>query len=285
MSFLFFLIRLGPGDPIERLLGPNATEQEVLSYKKQLGLDQSLLQQYKFYFGGFILGDWGKSLYKKKLVIDLLKKAIKPTITIAFVSLFFIVLIGPLLGFLLALVQHSWIDHLFRVVTLGSLSIPIFCLGPFLILLFSIQLGWFPVSEWGGIDHLVLPVMTLVIPLSSLLARVARNKFLEESQAPWIQVLRAKGLPEGKIFFRIAKVCLPSIFNVLAITLSVILGGTLVTETIFDIPGVGGLLLEAIQNRDYPITQAVVAYTTTIYMGLYYGVDYLNQLVDPRIKA
>lgn len=130
---------------------------------------------------------------------------------------------------------------------------------------------------------MVLPVVTLVLPLSSVVTRVMRNKFLEENNQLWVLVLHAKGMHVKDILLRTVKICMPTILNVVAIQLSVVLAGTMITETIFDIPGVGSLLFEAIGNRDYPIVQGVIAYSTVIYMLIYFFVDYLNSKLDPRI--
>ena len=132
--------------------------------------------------------------------------------------------------------------------------------------------------------HAFLPVLTLVIPLTAVLIRVVRNKYLEEVSAPWIQVLRAKGMSDLGIQLRLVKISMPSILNVVAIQLSVVLAGTMITETIFDIPGMGMLLFDSIQNRDYPLVQGIIVYSTVIYMTVYFLVDFLNTKIDPRIE-
>jgi len=131
-------------------------------------------------------------------------------------------------------------------------------------------LKWLPVSEWGDLAHLILPVLTLMIPLSASVMRVSRNKYLEEFQAPWVVVTRSKGLGDVAILLRILKVCLPTILNVVAIQLSVVIAGTMITETIYDIPGMGSLLFDGIQSRDYPLVQGVIAYSTLMYMIIYF---------------
>jgi peptide/nickel transport system permease protein len=141
-----------------------------------------------------------------------------------------------------------------------------------------------PVSEWGDFLHALLPIMTLVIPLSSVLTKVMRNKCLEESKAPWVDFLRAKGMGRGGIALRVVKICLPTILNVVGIQLSVVLAGTMVTENIFDVPGIGTLLFESIENRDYPVVQGLIIYSTLIYMSVYFLVDLVNSKIDPRIS-
>lgn len=281
---IFFVVRLSPGDPVERILGPEATQVEIDDYRQQLGLDRNFGSQYITYLGGIVKGDMGKSLFSKEPVTDLMKSHLPPTVFLAGVSVFLAWLIGTFVGIYAATKKSGWSDNIIRLVTLFALAFPIFSLAPILVLIFAIQLQWLPVSEWQTWQHKILPVMTLVIPLSSIIARVARNKFLEECHAPWVQVLYAKGLDDWSVWLRITKLCMPTILNVVAIQLSVVLAGTMITETIFDIPGVGTLLFDSIQSRDYPVVQAAIIYSTIVYMLIYFLVDYINEFIDPRIN-
>ena len=285
LTAIFFIIRLTPGDPVSRILGPEASQKEVLLYRKDLGLDQPISIQYLSYMKNLFLGDFGVSLFKKKNVGNLILSHIGPTLTLSTIAMLISAVLGVFLGIWSGHRKSSWVDNLSRVVSLFFLSFPIFSLAPLLVLIFSIQLGVLPVSEWLGVEHTILPILTLVFPLTSVLVRVTRNKFLEEVNVPWVTVLRAKGMGEFAILLRLTKVCLPSIFNVIAIQLSVILAGTMITETIFDIPGMGMLLLSSIENRDYPIVQGVIIYSTVIYMAVYFLVDFFNEKVDPRIRV
>ena len=284
---IFFLVRMAPGDPVERLLGPEATFEEIQNYRNDLGLNDTVLTQFKTFFLKTFKGDLGRSLFKRKDVITLLSKHFKPTLIIAFFTIFFSSFCGITIGLISAIYKSKKPDHLLRFISIFALSFPIFSLGPILVYIFSVKLQLFPVSEWGdgSFKYLFLPILTLVIPLSSILSRFTRNKFLEEMKAPWIEILKAKGLSNFSINLRVLKVCAPSLLNVIAIQLSVILAGTMVTETIFDIPGMGSLLLEAIQNRDYPVVQGVILYSTLIYMIIYFLTDYVAQKCDPRISS
>lgn len=284
ITLIFFAFRLAPGDPIDRILGPNASQVEIDQYRSQLGLDLPLSKQYSAFLKGILKGDFGSSLYSKKDVWSLLKERMPPTLTLAFLAIFLATPLGIFLGVMAGKNRQKKFDNLSRLVSLLAFSFPIFSLAPLLVYLFSIELKLLPVSEWGSLEHMVLPVMALVIPLSAVVMRVSRNKFLEEVGAQWIQVLYAKGMKEKQVLIRIIKVCLPTILNIVAIQLSVVLAGAMVTETIFDIPGMGGLLFDAIQNRDYPVVQGVVSYSTTIYMIVYFLTDALNSLIDPRIE-
>jgi len=285
VSAIFVILRATPGDPVEKILGPEAKQEEIVKYRKQLGLDKSLPVQYKNYLLGIVSGEMGKSLFKKKDVTVLIKKHMSPTIILAFLSVGFATILGTFFGIYAGFKKSGMFDNASRIVSLVALSFPIFSLAPILVYIFAIKFNLLPVSEWGSFSQGVLPVITLVIPLSAVIMRVARNKLLEESGAPWVQVLKSKGMNDLEILQRLTKVCMPTILNVVAIQLSVVLAGTMITETIFDIPGMGLLLFEGIQNRDYPVVQGVIIYSTVIYMGVYFIVDFINVKIDPRITA
>lgn len=285
ITAIFFVIRLSPGDPIETILGPKATGEEILKLQKQLGLDLSLSAQYVVYLKQLFQGSLGKTLFGAKDVTSLLAERMKPTIILAMISVPISAFIGMTLGFLAGVKKSKSFDSISRFIALFALSFPIFSLAPLLVYLFSIKMNVLPVSEWGEIKHGVLPILTLVIPLSSVIMRVARNKYLEEVHAQWVIVSRAKGLSEMAIVFRLLKVCLPTILTVVSIQLSVVIAGTMITETIFDIPGMGSLLFEGIQNRDYPIVQGVILYSTLSYMVIYFLIDFVNEKLDPRMQA
>lgn len=285
VSAIFIVLRATPGDPVEKVLGAEAKPEEIVKYRAQLGLDQPILIQYKNYLVGVVTGDMGESLFKKQEVKTLISKHMGPTVILAFISVGCAMFLGTFLGILAGFRRTGIFDNVSRIVSLIFLSFPIFSLAPILVYIFSVKLGLLPVSEWGGVKHSILPLVTLIIPLSAVLMRVSRNKLLEEAGEPWVQVLKSKGLSDLQVLKRLTKVCLPTILNVVAIQLSVVLAGTMITETIFDIPGMGMLLFEGIQNRDYPVVQGVIIYSTIIYMSVYFVVDFCNSKIDPRIQA
>ncbi len=285
LTAIFFVIRLSPGDPVETVLGQKATQEEIIKLKTQLGLNLPIYKQYAFFLKGLVKGDLGKTIFGAKDVKTLLKERMGPTVTIAAISVTFSAVIGMFLGIVAGYKKNKSFDNLSRLISLFALSFPIFSLAPLLVLLFSIKLNLFPVSEWGQLKHLFLPVLALIIPLSAVIMRVTRNKYLEEVSSPWVMVIKSKGLGETSILLRILKVCLPTILNVVAIQLSVVITGTMITETIFDIPGMGSLLFDGIQNRDYPIVQGVIIYSTLMYMVIYFLIDYINEKIDPRIQS
>lgn len=284
LSSIFFIIRLTPGDPVETILGLKATPQEMQKLNHQLGLDLPLGTQYFNYLSKLIHGDMGQTIVGNKNVIELIKERITPTIILAFSSVSLSALLGIFMGTMAGHKKNKWFDKSSRLLSLLAMAFPIFSLAPILVYFFSIQLNWLPVSEWGDLAHIILPVLTLMIPLSASVMRVSRNKYLEEFQAPWVMVSRSKGLSDFAILLRILKVCLPTILNVVAIQLSVVIAGTMITETIYDIPGMGSLLFEGIQSRDYPLVQGVIAYSTLMYMVIYFSIDFINEKIDPRLQ-
>lgn len=282
LSTIFFVIRLSPGDPVETVLGQKASQEEINKLRSQLGLDMPMSKQYRYYLKGIVKGDLGKTIYGNKDVKELLKERMQPTITLAAVSVTIAAFVGVFLGIMAGYRKNRGFDKFSRILSLFALSFPIFSLAPLLVLFFSIKLNLFPVSEWGTLKHLFLPILTLVIPLSAVIMRVTRNKYLEEVHSQWVTVTKSKGLGEMAILLRILKVCLPTILNVVSIQLSVVIAGTMITETIFDIPGMGSLLFDGIQNRDYPIVQGVIVYSTVTYMLIYFFIDTINEKLDPR---
>lgn len=282
LSTIFFVIRLSPGDPVETVLGQKATHEEITKLKAQLGLDLPVRKQYKNYLIGLTKGDLGKTIFGNKDVKELLQERMKPTVTLAAVSVTIAAFLGIFLGLMAGFKKNRGFDKFSRILSLFALSFPIFSLAPLLVLFFSIKLNLLPVSEWGELRHMFLPILTLVIPLSAVVMRVTRNKYLEEVHSQWVVVTRSKGLGDTAVLLRILKVCLPTILNVVSIQLSVVIAGTMITETIFDIPGMGSLLFDGIQNRDYPIVQGVIVYSTVTYMVIYFLIDFINEKLDPR---
>lgn len=285
LTAIFFVIRMSPGDPVETVLGQKATQEEITKLKVQLGLDLPMSSQYKNYLKGLLRGDLGKTIFGNKDVKEQMKERMVPTIILAATSVSLAAVVGIFLGIFAGYKKNKSFDKFSRLISLFALSFPIFSLAPLMVLLFSIKLNLFPVSEWGSLKHMFLPIITLVIPLSAIVMRVTRNKYLEEVNSQWVMVTRSKGLSDPAILLRILKVCLPTILNVVSIQLSVVIAGTMITETIFDIPGMGSLLFDGIQNRDYPVVQGVIVYSTVSYMIIYFLIDFINEKLDPRTAS
>lgn len=270
---------------METVLGQKATQEEIMKLKTQLGLDLPMSSQYKVYLKGLLKGDLGKTIFGNKDVKELLKERMRPTVTLAAISVSLAAVVGIFLGIMAGYKKNKNFDKFSRLISLFALSFPIFSLAPLLVLLLSIKLNLLPVSEWGSLKHMFLPILTLMIPLSAVVMRVTRNKYLEEVHSQWVMVTRSKGLSNTAVLLRVLKVCLPTILNVVSIQLSVVIAGTMITETIFDIPGMGSLLFDGIQNRDYPIVQGVIVYSTVTYMIIYFLIDFVNEKLDPRTQS
>lgn len=225
LTTIFFVIRMSPGDPVETVLGQKATQEEIMKLKTQLGLDLPMSAQYKEYIKGLFKGDMGKTIFGNKDVKELLKERMRPTITLAAISVALSAIVGIFLGIWAGYKKNKSFDKFSRLISLFALSFPIFSLAPLMVLFFSIKLNLFPVSEWGTLKHMFLPIITLVIPLSAVVMRVTRNKYLEEVHSQWVMVTRSKGLSENSILLRVLKVCLPTILNVVSIQLSVVIAG------------------------------------------------------------
>ncbi len=283
-SVAFLCLRLSPGDPVERILGAQARPEQIELYRSRLGLDQTLSNQYGNFLVGLVTLEWGSSLFRDKPVLEMIGEAFIPTAQLAVIAIVLAMLIGSFVGIYAALKKGTWADHIIRLGSLVTLAFPIFSLGPLLIVLFAIKLSWLPVSELISVKHYILPLLSLTLPLSSVLSRIVRNQYLEMKNEPWSTVLKAKGLADPAIIWRIYKVCLPTVLNVVSLQLSVILAGAMITETIFDIPGLGRLLLTSIENRDYPLVQGLIIYTSFIYLILYMMTDLLNRHIDPRLR-
>lgn len=284
VSAAFLCLRLAPGDPIERILGPQARAEQIESFRAKLNLDKSISNQYVIYLKDLIRLDWGKSLFRDRPVVEMIGEAIVPTVKLAVIAIVIAFLLASFIGIYAAKNQGKTLDHGIRLASLISLAFPIFSLGPILIILFAIEFQLLPVSELLTVKHYILPVLSLVIPLASVLSRVVRNQYLEIKNEQWTTVLKAKGLSDFKISLFIYKVCLPTVLNVVSLQLSVILAGAMITETIFDIPGLGRLLLTAIENRDYPLVQGLIIYTSLIYLVIYALTDLINSKIDPRLE-
>ncbi len=281
---VFLFLRLAPGDPVERILGPLATEVEKEALREELNLNGSLFQQAKNYYLNLLQMDLGFSIVSRIPVGKLIRKHLRPTLIIGIIAVSISFFIGAPLGAFAAWKKDQLVDPLFRVFSLSLLAFPIFSLGPILVLLFSINWQLLPVSGLLSPWHYVLPTLTLATPLSAIISRVSRNRFLEEKNSPWVQVLMAKGMSPFQIFYRLYRVIVPSVLNVIAIQLSVVLGGTIITEAIFDIPGLGMLLFEGIQNRDYPVVQGLILYLLIIYVSVFSAIKFINQKIDPRLS-
>ena len=285
LTMVFLLVHVVPGDPVEQMLGPDAQAADVLQLHHQLGLDQPIAVQYGRYLGGLARGDWGQSYHFREPVFHLISERYPATLELTLAALAVCLLVAIPAGVFSASRRGSAQDRATSVLTLLGLSLPNFALGPLLILLFSVKLGWLPVSGRGGLSHLVLPAVTLGAALAAILTRMVRGSMLEELSSDYVRTARAKGLREHAVLFRHAfPNALIPIITVVGLQFGTLLAGAIVTEMIFSWPGIGRLAVQAIQERDYPLLQGAILVIALSYVGVNLLTDLLYSLVDPRVR-
>ncbi|BBN59708.1 nickel ABC transporter permease [Hydrogenovibrio marinus] len=284
-SMVFFLIHLVPGDPVEVMLGDWASPADADALRHQLGLDLPLFQQYIHYLTGIVQGDFGQSLFYQQPVSELITNRFPYTLQLALLSLLIAVLIAFPLGIWASIRAGKWPDHLAMSVSLIGVSVPNFWLGPMLILAFSIGLSLLPVSGAEQPFSWVLPAITLGTALAAILARMLRASLLEIYHEDFIRTARAKGLSGAAVYGKHAlmNAMLP-VITVLGLQLGTLLGGAVITEVVFDWPGLGQLLVESIQRRDYPVVQACILIISVAYILVNGLTEVVYAWLDPRIR-
>jgi ABC-type dipeptide/oligopeptide/nickel transport system permease component len=285
LTIVFLLAHIVPGDPVQQMLGEGARDQDLDQLRHALGLDLPLPVQYGRYIAGVIRGNLGESFRFRQPVSQVVLSHYPATLELAIVALVVCAAIGIPAGVLAAQRRGSGTDHAVGVLTLLGLSVPNFALGPVLILLFSVILGWLPVSGRGGWGHLVLPAITLGAALAAILTRMVRSSVIEELSSDYVRTARAKGLPESAVLFRHAfRNALIPILTILGLQFGTLLAGTIVTETIFSWPGIGRLAVQAIEARDYPLLQGCILLIAVSYVVVNLLTDLVYAVVDPRVR-
>jgi ABC-type dipeptide/oligopeptide/nickel transport system permease component len=286
LTMVFLLVHIVPGDPVQQMLGEDARAEDLANLRHALGLDQPLHTQYEHYLAGLVRGNWGKSFHFGSPVLSLVLQRYPATLELAITAMTVCALIAIPAGVAAARRRGRATDHAIGVVTLLGLSVPNFALGPVLILVFSIEIGWLPVSGRGGISHLVLPAATLGAALAAILTRMVRGSMMEELSSDYVRTARAKGLPERRVLYRHAfPNALVPIITILGLQFGTLLAGTIVTESIFAWPGIGRLTVQAIQARDYPLLQGCILMIALSYVVVNLLTDVVYSMVDPRIRA
>lgn len=284
-SITFFLLHLVPGDPVEVMLGESASIADRATLRADLGLDEPLAVQWLTFHRKLVRLDLGVSLYSKKPIAEVLAERIPWTLLLALTSLATALAIALPLGIVAALHPNTLWDSVAATGSLLGVSIPNFLLGPLLIIVFSIGLGWFPVSGIESPTAIVLPALTLGASLAAILARMIRASLLEVLSEEFIVSARARGLSPATVIARhaIPNAALP-VLTIIGLQLGALLGGAVITETIFAWPGIGQLTIEAIQRRDYPLVQACVLVISAAYVLVNTLTDIVYARVDPRIS-
>lgn len=284
-SLVFLLIHLVPGDPVSVMLGDWASPADEQALRHQLGLDQPLWQQYIHYFMGLLQFDLGTSLFFQQPVSDLVLQRLPMTAYLAVMAMLIAVLIAFPLGMWAALKSGRWPDYASMTVALVGVSIPNFWLGPMLILLFSISLAWLPVSGADQPWAWVLPAVTLGTALAAILARMLRASLLEIFHEDYIRTARAKGLSNTRVYgLHALRNALLPVVTIMGLQLGTLLGGAVITEVVFDWPGLGQLLVDSIQRRDYPVVQACILIISVAYITVNALTELVYAWLDPRIR-
>lgn len=282
----FLLIHLVPGDPVDVMLGESASVADRDALRADLGLNQPLLNQFGSYLNKLAHGDFGTSIHTKTPIIDMLKTRYPATLKLALLALLIGLSIGVPLGVYAALRSGHWQDFVVTIVSVRLSAMPAFWLGPMLMLVFAVWLGWLPVSGMDANTSIILPAITLGFGLSAILTRMTRTSLLEVLNDDYIRTARAKGLSEKTVIIRHAlRAALLPIITIVGLQMGSLLAGTVITETVFSWDGIGRLLVESIEKRDYPVTQACVLVVALSYVLVNLATDVLYRFADPRVKA
>jgi peptide/nickel transport system permease protein len=294
---VFLILRLAPGDPAAVIAGNSATNEDIAKIQVQLGLDRSIPVQYGIWMGNVFQGDLGFSYYLNKPVTELIAQRVEPTLSLAFGTVILAILIAVPLGTLAAWRMGGWLDRLLSGFSVAGFSVPVFVIGYLLIYLFAIRLEWLPVQgykslsgpsaagPWAWMRQLILPWMTLAMIYVALIARVTRASVSEALTEDYIRTARAKGISESAVLLRhaLANAAVP-IVTVVGIGIALLIGGVVVTETVYAIPGLGSLTVDAVLSRDFPVIQGLVLLFSVSYVLINLLVDLSYLVLDPRIR-
>ena len=290
---VFSLLRLTAGDPAAIIAGDNATSQDVAAIRARLGLDRPLAEQFAIWVGRVVRGDFGESFFFKKQVSELILDRVEPTLALSVCTLVLTIALAVPLGVLAAWRRGSWIDRSVMGFSVLGFSVPVFVIGYVLIYVFAIELAWLPVQGYqrigdgvgGFLERLVLPSITLAVVFVALIARITRASVLEVLNADHVRTARAKGLGELPVLLRhVLRNAAVPIVTVIGIGIAVLIGGVVVTESVYGIPGLGRLTVDAVLARDYPTVQAVILVFSVVYVLINLLVDLSYTVLDPRIR-
>lgn len=290
---VFLMLRLTPGDPAAVIAGDNATSDQIADIRAKLGLNEPIWTQFAIWIGDVLRGNFGESFFFKKTVAELISQRIEPTLALTICTLIFAVSVSVPIGVLAAYRQGSVLDRVVMAFSVLGFSVPGFVIGYCLIYVFAIELGWLPVQGyvrigvnfWQFLERMVLPSLTLSVGFIALIARITRASVLEVLNEDYIRTARAKGLSNRVVLMRHAlrNAAVP-IVTVIGLGVALLIGGVVVTESVFTIPGLGRLTVDAVLARDYPTIQAVILLFSFVYVMINLAVDMLYTVLDPRIR-
>jgi peptide/nickel transport system permease protein len=290
---VFSILHVAPGDPAAVIAGDQATPAQIEQMRDKLGLDRPFHEQYVIWIGNVLQGDLGTSIFSNMPVSRLFWQRVEPTIALTVTTTIVTILLAVPAGVLAAWKAGSWIDRVVMSFSVLGFSFPVFVVGYILIYVFSIKLGWLPVQGyrplsqglWPFLQHLILPSLALGLSFMALIARITRASMLEVLSQDHIRTVKAKGLPTRQLLFNHA---LPNaavpIVTIIGVGVAILLGGVVVTESVFAIPGLGRLVVDAILTRDYPVIQSVLLIFAGVYVFVNLIVDLLYVIIDPRIR-
>jgi ABC-type dipeptide/oligopeptide/nickel transport system permease component len=284
-TLVFSLIHLIPGDPAQAMLGEAAPQADVEELRRRLGLDRPLIEQYGSFLAGLVRGDLGTSLRTGLPVTSQILERMPATFELAAAAMLVAICVSIPLGIAAAVRRGTAVDHAAMTLALAGVSVPNFWLGPLLAIVFSIELGWLPVSGRGSPQHLILPAISLGAALAAILARMTRASMLEELREQYVQAARARGVRRMRAVVRHAfRNSLIPVVTLVGLQFGAVLTGAVITETIFAWPGIGRLLIQSIGFRDYPLVQGCILLIAVTYVGVNLVTDLVYGVLDPRIR-
>lgn len=285
ITFVFFFVRMIPGDPARLVAGEQATLEDVEAVRTQLGLDKPIPVQYAKYVTGLLKGDLGNSLRTKRPVADEIGTRYMNTLALTFTSLVWSTIAGVLFGVWSGKNRGKWQDYSGMTVAVSGISVPAFWLGFLLIMLFSVKLRWLPTTGAGSFKNLILPSITLGVSIAAVIARFTRSSIIEVLKEDYIRTARAKGLKEKAVTWKHAfRNSMVSVVTVVGLQFGYLLGGSVVTEAVFAYPGLGSLLIESVNYRDYPAIQSLILIFSLQFILINLVVDILYAVLNPEIK-
>jgi peptide/nickel transport system permease protein len=290
---VFLMLRLSPGDPAAIIAGDHATSEDIAAIREHLGLDRPLLDQFVRWLGQLATGDFGASIYLDQPVLGLIMERVEPTLALSASTMIFAILLAVPLGVIAAWRAGSWVDQTIMALSVLAFSVPVFLIGYGLVMGFSLALELLPVQGFvslsedpiGFLRHLILPTIALGLVYTALLARITRATMLETLNEDYIRTARAKGLAEPRVLILHAlKNASVPIVTTIGTGLALLIGGVVVTESVFAVPGIGRLTIDAVLQRDYPVIQGVILVIAGVYVLVNLAIDLTYSLLDPRIR-
>jgi peptide/nickel transport system permease protein len=290
---VFLLLRLSPGDPAAIIAGDDATSEDIAKIREHLGLDRPLLTQFVRWLGQLATGDFGNSIYLERPVLGLIMERVEPTLALSVTTIIFAVVLAVPIGVLAAWRAGTWIDQAIMALSVLAFSVPVFLIGYGLVIGFSLTLELLPVQGFVSFSedpvaflrHLVLPTVALGLVYTALIARITRATMLETLNEDFIRTARAKGLGEPRVLIlhSLKNASVP-IVTTIGTGIALLIGGVVVTESVFAVPGIGRLTIDAVMQRDYPVIQGVILVVAGVYVLVNLLIDLTYSLLDPRIR-